>query len=92
MVLSTTNDCHCLATCRRAREIARLYNEKLHTYGLEAMQFSILATLATKGPTPIGELADTLWLERTTLTQSANRLECEGWGVGGSQEEPLEVQ
>jgi DNA-binding MarR family transcriptional regulator len=77
--LSATKDCHCLAARRRAREITRLYEEKLRPYGLRATQFSILAMLALKGPTPLGELADVLGLERTTLTRSANRLENEGW-------------
>lgn len=79
MDLSATKNCHCLAARRRAREITRLYDEKLRTHGLQSTQFSVLAALALKGPTPLGELADLLGLERTTLTRSANRLEDEGW-------------
>ncbi|WP_168191257.1 MarR family winged helix-turn-helix transcriptional regulator [Haloprofundus sp. MHR1] len=79
MDLSATKNCHCLAARKRAREITRLYEEKLRPHGLRATQFSILAALAQTGPTPLGELADLLGLDRTSLTRSANRLEDEGW-------------
>lgn len=77
--LSPTRRCHCLAARREARELTRLYEEKLRPYGLRATQFSILAALALKGPTPITDLADVLGLERTTLTRSADVMEREGW-------------
>lgn len=77
--LSATKNCHCLAARRRAREITRRYEEVLRPHGLRATQFSVLAALALKGPTPLGELADVLGLERTTLTRSANRMEDDGW-------------
>jgi DNA-binding MarR family transcriptional regulator len=77
--LSVTKDCHCLAARRRAREITRRYDEKLRPHGLQSTQFSVLAVLGVKGPTPLGELADILGLERTSLTRSADRLADEGW-------------
>lgn len=77
--LSATKECHCLAARRYARVITRLYEQKLRPHGLRATQFSILAALALKGPTPIGELADFLVLERTTLSRSAALLQRRGW-------------
>jgi DNA-binding MarR family transcriptional regulator len=77
--LSETRACYCLAARRRARELTRFYEEKLRPHGLRATQFSILAALSQKGPTPISELADILGLERTSLTRSANVLERNGW-------------
>ncbi len=76
---SATKDCRCLAARRNARAITRLYDKKLRPHGLRATQFSILAALALKGPTPISELAEQLGLERTTLTRSAALLERNGW-------------
>ncbi|GAA5064004.1 MarR family winged helix-turn-helix transcriptional regulator [Haladaptatus pallidirubidus] len=90
MDFSATKDCHCLAARRRAREITRLYEEKLRPHGLRATQFSVLAALALKGPTPLGELADVLGLERTTLTRSANRLGDEGWVADAESEDARE--
>jgi len=80
--LAETVDCWCLATRRTARRITRLYEERLRPHGLRATQFSILAALALKGPTPVGELAEALGLERTTLTRSAALLERKGWLSG----------
>ena len=72
-----------------------MYEDLLRPHGLRATQFSILASLALKGSTPVGELADFLGLERTTLTRSAALLERNGWvrslRGGDGREHPLEV-
>jgi DNA-binding MarR family transcriptional regulator len=72
-------DCHCLAARRQARAITRLFERKLRPHGLRATQFSVLAALALKGPTPVKELAETLGLDRTTLTRIGAVLERDGW-------------
>ena len=77
--LSLTRGCRCLAARREARAITRLFEAKLRPHGLRATQFSVLATLALKGPTPVRELADFLGLERTTLTRVGALLERNGW-------------
>ena len=77
--LTATRDCYCLATRRRAREITRHYDEKRCPNGRQSRQFSVPAVLGVKGLTPLGELADILGLERTSLTRSADRLADEGW-------------
>jgi DNA-binding MarR family transcriptional regulator len=77
--LAPTRFCHCLAARREARALTRLYEEKLRPHGLRATQFSVLAALSLKGPTPVSELADLLGLERTTLTRSAAVMERNGW-------------
>lgn len=51
----------------------------MRPHGLRATQFSVLASLALKGPTPVKELAETLGLERTTLTRIGALLERNGW-------------
>jgi len=77
--LAACRGCHCLAARKAARAITRLYEEKLRPHGLRATQFSVLAALALKGATPVGELAELLGLERTSLTRSAALLERDGW-------------
>ena len=59
--------------------MTRLYEARLRPHGLRATQFSVLAALSQKGPTPIHDLADLLGLDRTTLTRSASLLERNGW-------------
>ena len=85
--LAATKGCHCLAARRNSRAITRLFEAKLRPHGLRATQFSILAALALKGPTPVGELADFLDLERTTLTRSASLLERNGWIASAPSED-----
>jgi DNA-binding MarR family transcriptional regulator len=81
--LADCRNCHCLAARRTARSITRVYSEKLRPHGLLPTQFSILAALALKGPTPMIELAEILGLERTTLTRGAALLRRNGWVVIG---------
>ena len=88
--LAACKECRCLAARRRAREITRLFEEKLRPHGLRATQFSILAALALKGPAPVGDLAEVLGLERTTLTRSAALLERNGWAGAGRSDDGRE--
>ncbi len=77
--LSLCSQCHCLAARRRARAVTRHFEAGLRPHGLRATQFSILAALALSGSLPMGELAELLGLERTTLTRSATLLARNGW-------------
>ncbi|MEO5588505.1 MAG: MarR family transcriptional regulator [Gemmatimonadaceae bacterium] len=77
--LTLTRGCHCLAARRSARAITRLFEDALRPHALRATQFSILAALALKGSTPLGEIAELLGVERTGLTRSAALLESNGW-------------
>lgn len=88
--LSPCRACHCLAARQQSRAITRLFEEKLRPYGLRATQFSVLAALALKGPTPVKELADTLGLERTTLTRIGALLERNGWVSTAQSEDARE--
>jgi DNA-binding MarR family transcriptional regulator len=93
--LSACRGCHCLAARRHARAVTRLFEERLRPHGLRATQFSVLAALALKGPTPVRELAETLGLERTTLTRIGAVLERNGWvstvQSGDARERPFRL-
>lgn len=55
-------------------------------HGIRATQFSILVTLIGHGPMTIGDLAEELGLERTTLSRNLGVVESEGWvkvGIAG---------
>jgi DNA-binding MarR family transcriptional regulator len=66
-------------TLRKKLRRGKVLDAKLRPHGLRATQFSILTALALRGPMPMGELAERLGLERTTLTRSAALLETRGW-------------
>lgn len=77
--LSETTRCLCLASRRAARAITREFDQALRPHGLRATQFSLLAALHLAGPRSIGELAELLSADRTTLTRNLAVVEQHGW-------------
>jgi DNA-binding MarR family transcriptional regulator len=72
-------DCLCLASRRASRTITRAFERQLRPWGIKATQFSMLTLLIGHGQMTIGELADSLGLERTTLTRNLSVVEENGW-------------
>lgn len=68
--LLETAQCLCLASRRAARAVTRRFDAALRPHGIRATQFTLLATLALKGPLSIGALADFIGADRTTLTRN----------------------
>lgn len=68
--LFETTRCLCLASRRAARAITREFDQALRAHGLRATQFTLLAALHLAGPRSIGELAELLSADRTTLTRN----------------------
>ena len=60
--------CACLRLRRAARAVTRSYDRALAPAALSAAQFTLLAALAG-GSRRLGDLADHLVMERTTLTR-----------------------
>jgi DNA-binding MarR family transcriptional regulator len=77
--ISACAACVCQASRQAARAITSAFDRRLRPHGLRATQFTILANLMLRGPTPLGELAQKLGLERTTLTRNLALLETRGW-------------
>jgi DNA-binding MarR family transcriptional regulator len=77
--LAACSQCLCLASRRAARALTRAFDRQLRPYGIRATQFSILTNLLLRGPLTIGELAECLGLDRTTLTRNLALIEAEGW-------------
>jgi DNA-binding MarR family transcriptional regulator len=66
--------CLCLQSRMTARAVTRHYNAILAPLGLEATEFSLLASLAAGQDSSISQLADRLAFERTSLVRSLKRL------------------
>lgn len=77
--LSECPDCLCFASRRAARRITRAFDRQLRPHGLRITQFSILVMLILAGPLTIGELADRLSIERTTLSRNLALMESAAW-------------
>ncbi len=68
--LFETTQCLCLASRRAARAITRRFDRELSPHGIRATQFTLLSALSLKGPSTIGDLAERLGADRTTLTRN----------------------
>jgi DNA-binding MarR family transcriptional regulator len=77
--LSDCPDCLCLASRRAARGITRAFDWSLRPHGLRVTQFTILVMLMLRGPARIGDLAERLGIERTTLSRNLARVEALSW-------------
>jgi DNA-binding MarR family transcriptional regulator len=70
--------CLCLHTQRAARALARRFDDALKTVGLNNGQFSMMMSLNRPEPPTIGQVADFLAMDRTTLTAKLKPLERRG--------------
>jgi DNA-binding MarR family transcriptional regulator len=71
-------DCLCRKARMADRTITRAYDEALRPSGLRITQFTLLVAIGYGAPGSIGELADWLAMERTTLTRNLKLLEKDG--------------
>lgn len=67
--------CTCTNIRKAARIITQAYNDALRPVGLRSTQFTLLANLMKRGDTPLTQLADTMVMDRTTLTRNLKPLE-----------------
>lgn len=70
--------CTCFQVRRAARVITNRYDAALAGLGLRITQFSILAHLVLR-PYPLSDLAETLLMDRTTLTRTLRPMQEAGW-------------
>jgi DNA-binding MarR family transcriptional regulator len=66
--------CTCANLRKAARVVTQAYETALQPTGLKATQFTLLATLAKRGDAPLTRLADSLVMDRTTLTRNLKPL------------------
>ena len=76
--LAGTEQCLCLASRQAARAITRAFERRMKGAGIRVTQFSLLVKLMRLGPLSIGELAQHLGVERTTLTRNVAVIEKRG--------------
>jgi DNA-binding MarR family transcriptional regulator len=67
--------CACEGLRRSARSVTTLYQEALAGSGVRVAQLPILVAAALMGPAPVTAMADTLIIDRTTLTRNLASLE-----------------
>ncbi|AXS40722.1 MarR family transcriptional regulator [Breoghania sp. L-A4] len=72
------DSCLCLHVQRAARALARRFDDALRPLGLTNGQFSLLMSLNRPHPPAIGQVAEVLAMDRTTLTAALKSLERRG--------------
>jgi len=77
--VSETTGCLCLAARRASRAITREFDQALRALALRATQFTLLSALHLAGAKSIGDLAELLSADRTTLTRNLAVAEHHGW-------------
>lgn len=72
---------HCVSNNlqKTARAVSRLYAEEMRPSGLTRAQYPMLGYLEAAGPLPMSDLANRLYMERTTLTRNLKPLEAAGY-------------
>lgn len=79
MPSSSDSVCTCFRLRRAARQVSQIYDHELAAAGLSLNEYSILRHAQRGGPRLMGELADSLGMERTTLTRNLKPLLEAGW-------------
>src|SRR5438552_3508445 len=76
--LHVRDHCLCFHAQAAARMLARHFDAAFRPLGLSNWQFSLLISLNRPVPASIGQVADTLGMDRTTLTANLKPLERRG--------------
>jgi len=72
--IAVRDTCLCLHVQRAARALARRFDDAFRPHGLTSGQFSLLMSLNRPEPPSLGEVADLLAMDRTTLTAALKPL------------------
>ena len=78
MATHRSSSCTCFQLRRAARQVSQVYDHELAAVDLSLNEYSILRHTQA-GPRLLGELADLLGMERTTLTRNLRPLLDAGW-------------
>ena len=70
--------CTCLRLRKASRRVSQIYDQYLEPFGLTVTQYGVLGHLATFDGISIGELADKLVMDPTTLSRNLRPLERQG--------------
>jgi DNA-binding MarR family transcriptional regulator len=82
------HSCMGMRVRRAARVVANHYDKHLKPAGLKGTQFTLLNTVFMNPSANIGQLADILGLDRTTLNRNLKPLERKGLIRSGSGKDP----
>ncbi len=77
--MQTETPCTCAAVRRLARRITHVYDRHLAELGLRITQYSLLSNVRARPGLPMGDLAQRMGMDRSTLTRNLRPLVAAGW-------------
>lgn len=77
--MQSETPCTCFAVRRLSRRITQLYDQHLTDVGLKTTQYSLLSHVRARPGLSMGELAELMGMERSTLTRNLRPLTDAGW-------------
>jgi DNA-binding MarR family transcriptional regulator len=77
--IEVAQSCACFNLRKAARAVTQIYEAALEPSGLKATQISVLVALAIRDSTPLTRLAQSMVMDRTTLTRNLAPLKRKGW-------------
>src|SRR5262249_42409154 len=86
------DNCLCLRVQRASRGIGRMFDDAFRPFGLTNFQFSLLMMLNRPSPPTIGGLAESLAMDRTTITANLKPLERRGLLIARRDENDSRVK
>lgn len=91
-IQTTPRGCTCFKLRRLSRRVTAVYDRALSAAGMRVTQYSLLGHLRGFSGVPISELAETLDMDRTTLTRNLKPLLEAGWVKVRSSDEDARVR
>lgn len=77
--------CACGNIRRATRALTHFYDSQLRPSGLTAAQFSLLVNISLRESVTVGQLADLLLMDQTTVTRTTDHLRRAGYIIAARQ-------
>ncbi|QCK88447.1 MarR family transcriptional regulator [Phreatobacter aquaticus] len=77
-LIASPSACTCARVRKAARRVSQIYDQHIEPYGLTVTQFGILAQLRSLDGVSIGQLAERMVMDPTSLTRGLKPLERRG--------------
>lgn len=77
--MQTESPCTCAAVRRLSRRVTHLYDRHLAELGIRTTQYSLLSNVRARPGLPMGDLAQRMGMDRSTLTRNLRPLVAAGW-------------
>ncbi len=71
-------ECSAFKVRRLSRQVTQFYDQALRSEGLKSTQFHLLTVIGDEGPVTIGQLAERVGAERSSVTRAVQAVETGG--------------